>query len=188
MNQELVQLSSRVNGFINEPPTNDFTNIAVENIYGIPSDNEKMLMQTKVFAKARATKLQKKKESLKDNFNTYSKTLKKDDLDKALKLKDELIEVDNVQREEFDKLKVNTNALFKKQFAFPEVAKNDFSTELFDELEIAEKNFNANMDNSDLLATFVDTANKVKTQLKDKYSDQWTDPAEGPPNKVTEDE
>ena len=78
--------------------------------------------------------------------------------------------------------------LFKKQFAFPEVAKNDFSTELFDELEIAEKNFNANMDNSDLLATFVDTANKVKTQLKDKYSDQWTDPAEGPPNKVTEDD
>jgi hypothetical protein len=34
----------------------------------------------------------------------------------------------------------------------------------------------------------VDTANKVKTQLKDKYSDQWTDPAEGPPNKVTEDD
>lgn len=188
MNQELVQLSSGVEGFFNEPPTSDFTNIAVENIYGIPNDKEKSLMQSKVLAKARATKLEKKKESLKDMFNTYSKTLKKTDLDKALQLKEELIEVDNVQREEFDKLKVNTNMLFKKQFAFPEVAKNDFSTELFDELEIAEKNFNANMDNSDLLATFVDTANKVKTQLKDKYSDQWTDPAEGPPNKVTEDD
>jgi len=42
------------------------------------------------------------------------------------------------------------------------VAKNDFSAGLFDELEIAERNFNSNLDNNDLFKTFVETADKVK--------------------------
>jgi hypothetical protein len=36
---------------------------------------------------------------------------------------------------------VNTVQIFKKQFQFPEVARNDFASELFEELDIAEKNF-----------------------------------------------
>jgi len=64
---------------------------------------------------------------------------------------------------------------------FPEVAKNDFASELFDELEIAEKNFNANMDNEDLYKSFVQTCEKVKDTLKNKYGDQWTDPQDGAP-------
>jgi len=55
--------------------------------------------------------------------------------------------------------------LYKKGFSFPEVAKNDFATALFDELEIAEKNFNANLDNDDLYKSFVQTCEKVKSTL-----------------------
>ena len=35
------------------------------------------------------------------------------------------------------------------------------------------------MDNTNLLGTFIDTANKVRTSLKEKYHDQWNDPTGG---------
>ena len=76
----------------------------------------------------------------------------------------------------------------KKGFSFPEVAKNDFASNLFEEFEIAEKNLNSNLDNVDLFNTFVEQADKVKKQLKEKYSDQWTDPADGDAPQVKEDE
>ena len=80
-------------------------------------------------------------------------------------MKTDLVETDNVPADQFDKLKVNTNALYKKGFSFPEIAKNDFAANLFDELEIAEKNFNANMDNDDPFKNFVQTCDKVKDTL-----------------------
>jgi hypothetical protein len=45
------------------------------------------------------------------------------------------------------------------------VARNDYAAEQLDELEIAEKNFNANMDNKDLLENFLNTAASVKKNL-----------------------
>lgn len=134
-------------------------------------------------AKVKSAKLALKNKNLKEQFKKFSLSLKKDDLDKLLELKEDLIENDHVPKESLDKLKVNTNSLYKKGFSFPEVAKNDFATELFDELEIAEKNFNANMDNVDLFNTFAQTCEKVKNTLQNKYGDQWTDPAEGSPAK-----
>jgi len=64
------------------------------------------------------------------------------------------------------------------------VAKNDFSTECLDELEIAEKNLNSNLDNTDLFTAFVEVAEATKRKLKNKYSDQWTDPSDGAPAKL----
>jgi len=87
-----------------------------------------------------------------------------------------------------DKIKINTNALMKKNFQFPEVSKNDFASNLFDELEISEKNLNSNLDNVDLFNAFVEEADKVKKALKEKYGDQWTDPADGEPEKPKEDD
>lgn len=95
-----------------------------------------------------------------------------------MKIKQELLDL-NQPKDVLDKTKIATVQLYKKQFQFPEVAKNDFSTELFEELEIAEKNLNSNLDNVDLYNNFVETAEKVKKKLKDKYADQWTDPNEG---------
>ena len=57
------------------------------------------------------------------------------------------------------------------------MARNDYAAEQLDELEIAEKNFNANMDNKDLLENFLNTAASVKKNLQSKYQDQWTEPA-----------
>lgn len=148
----------------------------LENIYGIPNEREKNVVKIKKLAKEKVAKLKAKSSSLKDAYATFSKSLKKDDLDKLLELKTDLIENDNVPREQVDKLKVNTNSLYHNGFSFPEVAKNDFASELFDELEIAEKNFNANMDNIDLYKAFIQTCDKVKDTLKNKYGDQWTDP------------
>ena len=50
---------------------------------------------------------------------------------------------------------------------------------MLEDLEIAEKNLNSNLDNVDLFNTFVETAENVKKKLKDKYGEQWTDPAKG---------
>jgi hypothetical protein len=100
-----------------------------------------------------------------------------------MKIKQELIE-NGDNESELNKIKISTHDIFKKQFEFPEVAKNDFSTEVLDELEIAEKNLNSNMDNVDLFNTFVDVAESCRKKLKYKYADQWHDPGFAAEEKV----
>lgn len=92
-------------------------------------------------------------------------------------MKTNLIENENVSKEELDKIKINTKNLYQKGFQFAEVARNDYAAEQLEELEIAEKNFNSNLDNVDLLGTFLSTAQTVKKNLQSKYADQWSDPA-----------
>jgi len=70
-----------------------------------------------------------------------------------------------------EKTKVSTVEIYKKNFSFPEVARNDFAAEKLEELEIAEKNFNSNIDNKELLKNFILTAQGVKKSLKEKYGD-----------------
>ena len=84
----------------------------------------------------------------------------------------------------FEKIKVSSVDEFKKNFVFAEVAKNDFSSEVLEELEIAQNNLNANLENVDLYNNFVEVAEKAKKKLKDKYGDQWTDPANGSATKI----
>ena len=74
---------------------------------------------------------------------------------------------------------MTSSKLFKSHFSFPEVAKNDYAGGQLEDLEIAEKNFNADLDNSELLKTFIATGKEVRKGLKEKYGDQWTDPADG---------
>jgi hypothetical protein len=83
----------------------------------------------------------------------------------------------SLAKEELDKTKIATRALYQKGFQFAEVARNDYAAEQLEELEIAEKNFNANIDNKDLLESFLNTAASVKKNLQSKYQDQWTEPA-----------
>jgi hypothetical protein len=129
--------------------------------------------------KAKTGALDGKKKSLKDSFEKFSKSLAEEDFDNSVKIKNDLIENDSQTADVLDKIKINTVELYKHQFSFPEVAKNDFSTSLFEELEICQKNLNSNLDNVDLFNSFVETADKVKKSLKDKYADQWTDPVDG---------
>ena len=95
-----------------------------------------------------------------------------------MKLKQELLDL-NVSQDELDKVKINTSQIYRKNFSFPEIAKNDFASDLIEQLEISEKNLNSNLDNVDLYNNFVETCDDVKKKLKEKYADQWTDPAEG---------
>ena len=100
--------------------------------------------------------------AVKKAFEEFSHSLKEDDFDKGMKVHDDLIENDEIPKEQLEKIKINTLQLFKNNFQFPEVAKNDFASELFDGLEIAEKNLNSNLDNVDLFNTFVETAEAIK--------------------------
>ena len=77
-------------------------------------------------------------------------------------MKTNLMENENVPKEDLDKVRINTKSLFQKGFQFAEVARNDYAAGQLEELEIAEKNFNSNLDNKDLLGTFINTANTVK--------------------------
>jgi hypothetical protein len=86
-------------------------------------------------------------------------------------MKEDYLDNNEIPKEELEQYKVTTGTLFKKHFAFAEVAKNDFAAEQLDTLDIAEKNFNADIDNKDLLKTFVATACTVRDKLKTKYAD-----------------
>ena len=109
----------------------------------------------------------------------FSKSVKKEDFEEGMKLKQDLIDNENVDQEELDKVRVTTTKIYKKNFALPEVAHNDYASEQLEELEIAEKNLNANMDNADLLKKFIVVTFEVKKKLKEKYESQWNDPANG---------
>tara|TARA_B110000305_G_C19412044_1_gene625987 strand:- start:1094 stop:1657 length:564 start_codon:yes stop_codon:yes gene_type:complete len=126
--------------------------------------------------KDKGEKLTQAKAGFKAQMEKFSKSLAREDFESALTMKTELIESENVAKEELDKVKVSSRALFQKGFAFAEVARNDYAAGQLDELEIAEKNFNANMDNKDLLDSFLGTATTVKKNLQSKYADQWTEP------------
>lgn len=153
---------------------------SVANIYGIPTKEEKSKKLAQKAKKAKASKMQKKKNTLKDSFEKFSKNLSEEDFDGSVKIRNELIEEDGQSADDLSKYKISTVEIFKKQFSFPEVAKNDFSSGVLEELEISQKNLNSNLENVDLFNNFVETADKVKKQLKEKYGDQWTDPIDGP--------
>ena len=156
-------------------------------------DQEKRKAQAQA-AKAKKDKddkLGKEKADFKTQMDKFSRSLDREDFDKALEMKTNLIENENVAKEELDKVKISTRALYQKGFQFAEVARNDYAAEQLDELEIAEKNFNANRDNKDLLDNFLNTVSSVKKNLQSKYQDQWSEPtvvAEAPAKKDEDDE
>ena len=62
-------------------------------------------------------------------IDKFSRSLNRDDFDKALEMKTNLIENENVPKEELDKIKISTRALYQKGFSFAEVARNDYAAE-----------------------------------------------------------
>ena len=62
------------------------------------------------------SKLTQKNQDFRDKFANFNKYLKKEDLDELLAIKTDLVENDHVAREELDKTKVSTSALYKKGF------------------------------------------------------------------------
>ena len=56
------------------------------------------------------------------------------------------------------------------------MAKFDYSVEQLNLLEAAEKNLNDNIDNENLLNTFIATAAQTAKNLQAKYGDGWSPP------------
>ena len=73
--------------------------------------------------------------------------------------------------------KISTGELYLQAFKFPDVARHEYAQQQLDEVEIAEKNLNNNIDNDDLLTSFTKTAEKIKKSLQEKYGDSWVDPS-----------
>ena len=76
-------------------PTDDNEAVQIENIYGIPSESEKLQIEAKKMKKEKSKVLAKKKESLVDAFKKFSKTNKDSDFDAAMKIRTDLIENEN---------------------------------------------------------------------------------------------
>lgn len=57
----------------------------------------------------------KKKKEYQDAFAAFSKSLKEEDFDRGMKLKQELLDL-NQPKDVLDKTKIATNQLYKKQF------------------------------------------------------------------------
>ena len=62
-------------------------------------------------------------------------------------------------------LKVDSRKIFENQFAFAEVAKNDYAIAQLENLETAQINLNNNSDNKILLDRFIQTAQDTAENL-----------------------
>lgn len=64
---------------------------------------------------------------------------------------------------------LHTVEVFKKGFAFPQIALNDFAREQLDVLSEAEKKLTKKLDDQQVLSEFLVTANVVAEKLQSKY-------------------
>ena len=79
---QLVQLKQNVDE--DDSLTLDGSDIKAKNIYGIPDDDERQQALSQKQKKVNAEKLIKKKASLKEAFNKFSRTLTEKDFDDAV--------------------------------------------------------------------------------------------------------
>jgi len=116
---------------------------------------------------------------MQQEFKEFSRTIDQDHFDKGMELKGQLAKGGIIPEENLNiKRLVNTSELFQKQFKFPSISKNQYTQDKLDELEIAEKNLNNNPDNEKLLEKFITVTNNVKKEFKQKFENNWTDPAD----------
>ena len=84
---------------------------------------------------------------MENEIDEFSKTLDRKHLDKALKTRTKLVDDEVIEEALVNQKKVYTVKLFQKGFKIESVANNEFSKAQLDELEIAERNLNNNIDN-----------------------------------------
>lgn len=92
-------------------------------------------------------------------FLLFSKSLEEKHFESAQKLKEKVENSNIIPKEQINSLsKVSTGELYLQAFKFPDVARHEYAQQQLDEVEIAEKNLNNNIDNDDLLTSFTKTA------------------------------
>ena len=95
---------------------------------------------------------------------------------KALEIKEKL---DN-QGMSPEHFRVSLTSLWQKNFKHSSVAKYPFVTEKLEELSIAEKNLNRNIDSKAQLDIFLQTAKEVKEAFTKRFGDKEWSPSEKP--------
>ena len=99
---------------------------------------------------------------------TFCKTLKNSNLHKALALKEKLENNGNAP----EHFRVSVYSLWQKGFKHQAVANYKFVKEKMEDLLVAEKNLNRNIDSEAQLGIFISTAEDVKASFKKRYGEK----------------
>ena len=75
-------------------------------------EQQKVKAQAEKIKKEKDDNLNKEKDDFKNQVDKFSKHLNKEDFIKAMEMKTNLIENENVSKEELDKIKINTKNLY----------------------------------------------------------------------------
>ena len=108
-----------------------------------------------------------------EDISSFSNTLQSKHINDAVtqlaafdKLQQKVLSHDGFQKPQ---AKLQTVKLFKNQFAFPQIALNDFAVEQLEVLEEAEKKLQSHLNDPNALGQFMATAGQVAEKLKHKY-------------------
>lgn len=94
----------------------DDQNVQIQNIYGIPTEEEKQKMKAKEQAKKKKEVVTAKKDKLKAQMLAFSKSLKESDFDESQKTRTDLIENEGESATSLDKVKITTTDIYRHQF------------------------------------------------------------------------
>ena len=103
---------------------------------------------------------------------TFSKTLKPSSMHKALALKEKLESKGHPPKH----FRVSLVNLWSKGFQHDAVANYQFVKEKLQDLDVAEKNLNRNIDSKAQLEIFLNTANNVYDSFKKRYGKKEWNP------------
>ena len=108
-----------------------------------------------------------------EDISQFSNTLQSKHINDAVtqlanieKLQQKVVSHDGFQKPQ---AKLQTVKLFKNQFAFPQIALNDFAVAQLEDLEEAEKKLQNNLNDPNAIGQFMATAGQVAEKLKHKY-------------------
>ena len=117
-------------------------------------------------------KLEKDLEDMNIELYTFSKSLKPSSFHKALNIKEKLDESNHAPKH----FRVSLVNMWSKGFKHDAVANYAFVKEKLQDLDVAEKNLNRNIDSKAQLDIFLTTANDVKSSFKKRYGEKEWEP------------
>ena len=103
---------------------------------------------------------------MKDEWNFFCKTLRKESWQNAMKIWSKLDEDGNPQPE----LKAFTKEAYEKAFKFDQIINNSDVVSMLADLETAQKNLNSNPSNEVLLDRFIAAGQRAAQDLQSSYS------------------
>lgn len=110
-------------------------------------------------------------------FEKFSWNRDKKDLHKALELKKDL-EKENFDSAVLNKATIFTSKLFSQGFQMNNLLQSEAAQDAINQLEIDEKNLNNNLNNKNLIRSFLVTADHTQRDLKSRFNDLWQSPSE----------